>query len=208
MKRLYVFDMDGTLLPHTTAMIEIAKITGHSTELAHLEQKFTARQISGKLFSHELFKIWKKKLSPELIQEAFVKAPKLNNIQTVLQKIAVQGGISCLVTCSQDFFAQHFYDYGFDFIYASTGFNFHTHKFNSFQSLEADDKLQITKQLCRKLNLSFAETAAFGDSISDVPLFKNLSHTVSINGDHHIKEIASHHYNGLDLLQAFSKVSQ
>jgi phosphoserine phosphatase len=47
---------------------------------------------------------------------------------------------------------------------------------------------------------------AFGDSMSDYPLFQELVHTVSINGDETLKSLARYHYEGSDLHEAFLNV--
>ena len=44
MNKLFVFDMDGTLLPRTTASLEIAKKTGTLEEL-RIHAKVTGRYI-------------------------------------------------------------------------------------------------------------------------------------------------------------------
>ena len=55
--------------------------------------------------------------------------------------------------------------------------------------------------------LKFEESVAFGDSLWDVALFQNLSHTRSVNGDKHIKDYdVKYHYTGNDLLEALNLV--
>lgn len=206
MNRLYVFDMDGTLLPGTTALLEIAKLTGHEKELLALEKLYVESKIDNATFSQTVFQLWKT-LTPETIQEAFLNAPKINRIKEVLQAISDQGNISCLITASQDFFAHYFYEYGFDFIFASKGFCLKKQELNNERVLQSKHKLLIAEQLCERFDIPLEETVAFGDSISDVHLFKNIIHSISINGDHHIEELASHHYRGTDLMEAFNIVT-
>jgi phosphoserine phosphatase len=140
------------------------------------------------------------------VKEAFTNAPKIANIKDVLKNISNQGHVSCLITASQDFFANHFYEYGFDYIYASEEYCLDQKKLKERRPIESKDKLRLARELCEKLALKFDDTVAFGDSISDVHLFKNLTHTVSVNGDHHIHDLAAHHYTGLDLQEAFQLV--
>lgn len=205
MKRLYVFDMDGTLLPHTTGMLEIAKISGHAEVLKSLEKQLFTQQIRDEEFSMQVLNLWKA-LPLDTVKKAFLSAPKLNNIKTVLQTIAKEGNTSCLITASQAFFAHHFYDYGFDYIFASEEISLQTQQLKPERALRTKDKVPVAQQLCARLNLRFTDTVAFGDSISDVPLFQHLTHTISMNGDHHISKIAAHHYHGLDLLEAYHRL--
>ena len=49
--RLFVFDMDGTLLIQTTACVEIAKATGTLHHLDRLEEQFARREIAAFCFA-------------------------------------------------------------------------------------------------------------------------------------------------------------
>lgn len=207
MSRLYVFDMDGTLIPDTTAMLEIAKLTGHLEEVVALETAYLQQTMDSETFGKVICEIWRH-MTHEHIKEAYRLSPKMKNIKSVIQKIADEGALSCMITSSQDFFAHHFYEYGFDFIFASKEYCLKTRKLIPNRSLEAIHKLRITQKLCEKLDIPFIDTVAFGDSLSDVDLFQNLVHTISINGNHHIRELAAHHYKGDDLMEAFLQITQ
>jgi hypothetical protein len=47
------------------------------------------------------------------------------------------------------------------------------------------------------------ECIAFGDSMSDYHLFEEPEHTVSINSDSTLRDLARYHYEGWDLHAAF-----
>lgn len=207
MSRLFTFDMDGTLLPNTTAMIQIAKIMGHTKELEELERLYFYQEIENTVFAKRVYELWQH-LSADTVRDAFLKTPKIKNIKKTLKKIRADGGVSCLITASPNFFADHFYDYGFDHIYASQPFDLIEREFTPHLVLHAKDKPLLVDKLCDKLSFRFEDTIAFGDSISDVALFQNLIHTVSVNGDFHIKNYAKYHYTGLDLMEALSLVYQ
>jgi phosphoserine phosphatase len=104
--------------------------------------------------------------------------------------------VSCLITSSPYFFACHFHSFGFDHILASKPFDLKEVKFFPERVLHPKDKPIQAQNLCQQLGLNFEDSVAFGDSISDVPLFQALTHTVSVNGDAHIKDWAKHHYKG------------
>lgn len=195
--------MDGTLLPGTTGMLEIAKILKQVEILHDFENQYREKKLTPVQFAESIYLLWGS-LEPETVKEAFIQAPKLANIEMVLEKIAQQGDVSCLITSAPDFFANHFYDYGFDYIYASQPFTLIDKQFTPERVLHAHDKPQIAKRLCSELNIPFTSAIAFGDSHSDSALFEELTHTVAVNGDQYIKDIARHHYQGVDLLEAFS----
>ena len=72
--------------------------------------------------------------------------------------------------------------------------------------LSPKDKAVIAQRLCRQLGFELRDCVAFGDSMSDYILFKELEHTVSVNGDPGIRTLARYHYDGLDLHEAFLSV--
>lgn len=203
-KRLFIFDMDGTLIPTTTAAVEISKVTGHLHELEELEKQWNSERIDIQGFVAYLTDLWAE-ISEETIRQAFQASPKLKNIPEALSAIKDIGGISCLMTMSGDFFAHFFYDYGFDYIFASS-FPIPKGRSSHPYILKPEDKPVIAEQLCQIIDTDFNHTVAFGDSISDFPLFKRLQHTVAVNGNEKIKGLAKHIYDGEDLLEALSLV--
>jgi len=202
MKKLFVFDMDGTLLPKTTSLLEIAKVIGKIEEMESLETQYYQKQIDPMTLAKSIHEFCKT-VSHEIVRSAFELTPKLNNIREVLKRIMDEGNVSCLVTASPNFFADHFYDYGFDNIFASRPFSLNEDHFTPEHIIFPKDKPVIVKQLCEKLQIPFEQTVAFGDSLTDVPLFQSLKHTISVNGDHHIKDHAKHYYTGMDLMEAY-----
>ncbi len=203
--RLYIFDMDGTLLPKTTASLEISKITGHTKELQTLEAHYKEKQIDSNHFATTVHKLWGK-LPYHIVLKAFHASPKIHNISEVLTHISAKGDVSCLITSSPHFFANLFYDYGFNYIFSSQMHNLAKGSLHIEKILKPEDKPVFAKHLCAKLDIDFQASAAFGDSMTDVPLFQNLQHTVSVNGDEKVKPYAKHHYEGHDLMQAFQLV--
>jgi phosphoserine phosphatase len=77
--RLFVFDMDGTLLIRTTACIEIAKVSGTLDHLHILEQQFAAGEMDAFSFAQSVGGLWGV-VDEQLVRTAF-EAPKLANIK-------------------------------------------------------------------------------------------------------------------------------
>jgi phosphoserine phosphatase len=203
--RLFIFDMDGTLLVQTTASIEIAKITGTIEQLHLLEKNFADGVIDAFRFAQEISAFWGI-LDKGLIKRAFETTPKLENIRQVTALIRRGGGKSCLITMSPDFYADHFYDYGFDFIEASRFPTCLEEQVQPELILSPKDKAVIARKLCQQLGIELGDCVAFGDSMSDYLLFQELEHTVSVNGDSRIRTLARYRYEGLDLHEAFLSV--
>lgn len=105
--RLFVFDMDGTLLIRTTACIEIAKVSGTLDQLHVLEQQFAAGEIDAFCFAQKIGALWGM-MDEQVVRTAFEATPKLANIKAVTNLIRRGGGRSCLITMSPDFYAKCF----------------------------------------------------------------------------------------------------
>jgi phosphoserine phosphatase len=200
--RLFVFDMDGTLLIGTTACLEIAKVSGTVDQLHVLEQKFAAGEIDAFCFAQNIGALWGT-VDEQVVRTAFQATPKLANIKAVTTLIRRGGGKSRLITMSPDFYANLFYEYGFDFIGASQFPRSPNEDVKREHILNPQDKATIVQQWCNQLGFELKKCVAFGDSMSDYLLFTELEHTVSINGDSKLRELARYHYEGSDLHDAF-----
>jgi phosphoserine phosphatase len=107
---------------------------------------------------------------------------------------------------SPDFYAHLFYDYGFDFIGASQFPRTFEDEIVREKILNPEDKTVLVQKWCHQLGCEMNKCVAFGDSMSDYLLFKELEHTVCMNGDPTLKALARYHYDGLDLHEAFLNV--
>ncbi len=203
MNRLFIFDMDGTLIPNTTASIEISRVTKTQEKLLALEEKFASGIIDTKEFAVAIYKLWGY-LDDKIVKKAFENANKIKNIDKVIENISKLGNKSCIITMSPDFFADFFWDYGFDYIYASRFPKNHQESFDTSGILCPEDKRIIAIELCQKLGFQFEESVAFGDSMSDFYIFNELKYTVSVNGNNNLCRFSRYHYEGTDLMEAYS----
>jgi phosphoserine phosphatase len=203
---LYVFDMDGTLLPDTTASLELARATGTEAELASLEREFAAGALSTRSFATAIHQLWGE-LSPALVSSAFQRTRKLANIAAALRAISLQGSHSCLITLSPSFYADHFKGLGFDYVYASV-FPSGGAPLDLHRILTPQHKPALVRRLCEEHGYALEDVVAFGDSSSDLPLFQALRHTVAVNANAALSAVASRHYRGHDLLEALRLFDQ
>ena len=79
-RKLIAFDLDGTLLPGTTASLEIARATGTTAQLVDLERAFSAGQCTTHEFAHAVARLWSD-VSVTAIAKAFSDTPKIGNIE-------------------------------------------------------------------------------------------------------------------------------
>jgi phosphoserine phosphatase len=202
--KLIFFDLDGTLLPGTTASLEIARATGTTAQLLDLERAFCAGQCTTHEFAHAVARLWSD-VSVTTIAKAFSDTPKMSNIEPTLQLVRDIGWRSCLITMSPMFFATECKAWGFDFIFGSQ-FEKRSHPFvvgRPLKILRPEDKVLIAEQLCVQLGATLENCCAFGDSISDFYLFERVGFSMAVNGIAALREKASASYEGQDLLESF-----
>ena len=200
-RRLHVFDMDGTLLPRTTASLEIAKVLGGGDWLEALEAEFRLGEMATATFSQALHAGWSH-LTAEDVTLAFDQAPKLEGIRRTVEAVHDAGDVAIVITMSPDFFVQHWLSYGFD---VATGSRFPAPPFR--QPLDPDgvltfeDKPRIAAIIAAEQGIS--NIVAYGDSHSDVPLFGVAAISVAVNADVHVRQLATHSYSGNNLFDAY-----
>lgn len=201
---LHVFDMDGTLLRGTTASLQIARRLGSAEELAELEARFAAGEIDTKGFAAAIHRLWRE-LTPSAVADAFAAGPWLTGIREVCADIRERGERSVVITMSPDFFARHLLELGFDDIVAS---RFPAPPFaeplDPANILTPDDKVRIVDEIREQYDLSHSRCVAYGDSMSDAPLFRRLTRTIAVNADHHLAGLATLSYRGNDLAEAYA----
>jgi phosphoserine phosphatase len=202
MTALHVFDMDGTLLAGTTAALRIAAAHGSEAELRTLEARFAAGGLDTVGFAAAIHRLWAA-LTPEIVAAAFAGGTWLTGIAEVTADIRARGERSAVITMSPDFFADHLYAWGFDTVVAS---RFPAPPFRApidpSAILTPADKVRVTDELRQDLPLS--RCVAYGDSLSDAPLFAHLTATVAVNADHHLENLAAASYRGRSLLEAYA----
>ncbi|MCP2343276.1 HAD family hydrolase [Actinomadura rupiterrae] len=197
--------MDGTLLTGSTASLQIARHTGTEAQLRALEARFAAEEIDTKTFSTALYAIWRDGLTPATVASAYAGSPWLSGIGEVCADIRARGEHSLVITMSPDFFARHLLELGFDEVVAS--------RFPPLplagppepgDILTPADKVAVADRVRAGHGLGVDRCIAYGDSMSDAPLFRHLPHTVAVNADHHLADIAALDYRGDDLAGAYA----
>jgi phosphoserine phosphatase len=204
MSALHVFDMDGTLLRGTSAAIEISRRVGRLEPLAELERGFAAEEISAAEFALATRDLWDD-LTTDLVAEVVANAPWIEGIEDVCRDIAARGERSMLITMSPNFFADHLGARGIDVVRAS---RFPALPFagpvNPAGILNPADKVRLAEEERAALGLPRRACVAYGDSMSDLPLFAVLENTVAVNADSELERAARVTYRGEDLREAYA----
>jgi phosphoserine phosphatase len=196
--------MDGTLLNGTTASLEIARSLGCVDELRVLERRFAAGEVDTRGFAAAIHGLWRSLTRPA-VADVVLASPWLTGIKEVCADIRRRGERSVVITMSPDFFARQLLEFGFDEVAAS---RFPALPFREPLDpagiLTPADKVRIVDELRDRLGLPRSRCVAYGDSMSDAPLFRELTNTVAVNADHHLAALAALSYRGGDLAGAYA----
>jgi phosphoserine phosphatase len=204
MSALHVFDMDGTLLRGTSAAIEISRRVGRLEPLAELERGFAAEEISAAEFAFATRELWHD-LTEELVAEVIADAPWIEGIEDVCRDIAGRGERSMLITMSPNFFADHLAARGIDVVRASRWPPLpFAGSIDPAGILSPVDKVRLAEEERTTHGLPRSACVAYGDSMSDLPLFAILENTVAVNADSELERAARVAYRGEDLREAYA----
>ncbi|HEV3390005.1 MAG TPA: HAD-IB family phosphatase [Solirubrobacteraceae bacterium] len=200
--RAHIFDMDGTLVRSTSAPVLVAAAMGRGDSLVELEERFAAGVATAADFARALHEMWGV-VPPEVARRAFVTAPLLENVREVLHDIRLRGEVACVITMSPDYFAEHFLEFGFDAVFASRFPRSADVALDEEAILNPEDKPLLAARFCAEHGVQLRDAVAYGDSMSDVFLFGEVGLRVSVNGDHHLAELADIAVEGSDLMLAY-----
>lgn len=136
---------------------------------------------------------------------AFGASQLLDRVPDVFADIRARGERSLVITMSPDFYAAQLLGLGVDTVHASR-FPVPPYAdvvFDPGGILTPDDKPRLVAEELTAWHIDTDRCVAFGDSMSDAPLFRVLRHTVAVNADDHLLDLAAATYIGADLWAAY-----
>jgi phosphoserine phosphatase len=208
MSRLHLFDMDGTLIRDSSANIELAKVIGKVDEFRSLDGQFATGAVDSAEYARRAYTMWSA-LTEDVVAAAFARAPWLAGIQEVWTEITERGEYCAVISLSPSFFVQRLRQWGVHEVHAAA---FPDVPFPAGTTLDGcgvlspQSKVTITDELCVRYGVTRSDCVAYGDSKSDAALFAAVPTAVAINGDHHVRSLATHAYSGGDLREAYELV--
>jgi phosphoserine phosphatase len=209
MARLHIFDMDGTLLPGTSASMEIARQIDMVSQFQDLEGALIRGEIDSSGYAHRAYRMWSA-LGEHHVVGAFEGAPWLTGIREVWADITARGDHCAVISLSPDFFVTRLRTWGVHHARASVfpAFPFAPDAVLDLTGiLLPESKVAIADELCAHYGVGRADCVAYGDSLSDTALFGVVPVSVAVNGDAHVSHLATHAYAGGDLREAYSLVA-
>jgi phosphoserine phosphatase len=200
MSKLHIFDMDGTLL-RGAASVELCRYLGRFDEADAVERAWVGGEISDVGFWELILPMWAG-LSETEIDLAFEAAPWIEGVPEVFGDIAARGEHSVVISQSPLFFVRRLLGWGAGAAYGAgvePGGRSGTDLL-----LTVEDKVSIAEHLIAEHGLTADDCVAYGDSTSDVGLFGRLRHTVAVNGNARIRELAAASWTGSDIRDAYA----
>jgi phosphoserine phosphatase len=200
MSKLHIFDMDGTLLKGS-ATLELSRHLGQLELVNVLEERWSRGEVTHLAYWQECLPLWEG-LDDAVIDKTFAATLWLNGIEAVWADIARRGEHSAVITQSPQFFADRLLAWGVGTVRGASvraGVPPEPH-----MVITPDSKVPITIELMQRLEVTRDDCVAYGDSTSDVPLFRFLRNTVAVNGTASLREIAAAVYEGDDLWAAYT----
>jgi len=199
MSKLHVFDMDGTLI-RGSACLAISDHVGELETVLLLEERWAKCEIGHVEYYELCLPLWKG-LTEEILEKCFQSSAWISGIAEVFDDICQRGETIAVITLSPNFFVKKIKRWGAH------------HTFGAIVEpgvppkpelvLTPESKPEIIKQLVTEMGISLDDCVAYGDSSSDEPLFKFLTHSVAINASESLRAISRKEYDGWDLREAY-----
>ena len=190
--RVVAFDLDGTLLRGTTVSLRLAEWTGTAEAHRDLETRFSAGEISNAVIA-DTSGAW---LADRALTDAATvldDGPWIDGIGETVDALHADGAEVLLATITWRFAAECLAErFGFDAV-SGTEMEVRDGRLTGKVSRQFDewDKLAFVEGYCRERGVPLSETAAVGDSRSDVPLFGRVGFAIALNATDDARRAAS-----------------
>jgi len=198
--RLHVFDMDGTLL-RGSATIELARQLGQLEAGVDIERRWVEGTVSDNDFWLKLLEICHDASAADL-KGAFDSAPWMDGVAETFADIRSRGEEAIVISQSPAFFVRGLERWGASETYGST-VEIGQPLVNT-ATLMPMVKVSITSSALAERNLGPADCVIYGDSSSDMELFRTYPNSVGVNPTPALASLAATTYVGTDIREAYA----
>ncbi len=205
-KSLIIFDMDGVLTQHYSSWQFVHDCIGVNNRENY--ELFKGRKLSYQDFLESDVKLWKERvgtLKKSDIQEYLSKIPIRENLSEAMSSLKgydtclaiVSAGISWLSDRINEIFT-------FDYVFSNTLSTSATGDVLPHGTSVVDPlkKGLVVRQLQERIGIGKSNTISVGDSVQDIPMFKNSIFSVGFNSrEDEVKRSASTSLESNNLLE-------
>lgn len=195
-----VFDLDGTLLRGTTVSLLLARWLGRESDIAELERRFQAHEISNSVVA-DTSAAWLAGKHTADVWRVLVNGDWISGMTETFQRLADTGSSVLLATITWRFAAEMLrkqYAFvavsGTEMQVTNGGLSGRVTRY-----FDEHDKVRFVESWCAENGFSMSDVAAVGDSRSDVPLFRRAGMSVALNATPDARKAATHVLDADDL---------
>jgi phosphoserine phosphatase len=177
-----VFDLDGTLLRGTTVSLYLAEHMGHGAELAELERRFLAGEISNSVVADRSAP-WFAGHTTDSLHALLAEAPWIAGMAEALEALRAAGARLLLGTITWRSAARMLQErHAFEGVSGTEmGESEGVLDGRVARHFDLHDKARWVADWCEERGVDLADVAAVGDSRSDVPLFGRVGFSIALN---------------------------
>ncbi|MFH1751981.1 MAG: HAD family phosphatase [archaeon] len=190
--KLVSFDMDGTLIFKKSSYLYFARSHGSYKKHLEIEKDFAGGKITLNQAYRRAVKLFTGVSKSEFLK-FYNSMPKMHYIKFVVRKLKEKGLKVLIVSTGPKFIAEFFQkEFGFHKVVGSEH-DFTGNVFNGkVRIFHEKDKVKFLKAYCKKNQIKLSECIAVGDSISDVPVFKEVGFSIALNADKNLEQASVH----------------
>lgn len=201
---LHVFDMDGTLL-QSTATLEIARQLGRLEEAQDIEKRHGQGIVSIAKFWEYFLRLCEDATTVDF-DAAFQNAPWMEGVAETFADIRARSETVIVISSSPAFFVKRLENWGAHETHGSAVE--HGVPVSDKATLMPEAKLVIASAAIKAHGLGADDCVAYGDSGSDMGLFKTFSRSVAVNASPSLIEHAAATYVGTSIHEAYQMARQ
>lgn len=191
---LVVADLDGTLIPDTTAAKHLDAWLGHGPVVDELEHRFVRGEMTNAEVAANYAPFYRDVALADA-EAAMMQVPGLDDIAVGVGLLGGRGIDAVIATVSWSFTAAALAElWGFTGGYGTElEVDGTTGRFTGRVSrhCEPEDKVGYVADRCRRLGIGLDRVVALGDGRSDLPLFHAVGFSVAVNASSGARAAAS-----------------
>ena len=197
---LVFFDVDGTLVPHTSSGQHLADRLGHSEVVREAEAGYAAGTLTNEQVCVVDAQGWASR-SPSEIREFLDSLPLVDGIAETVDWCHAHGSVPVLATLAWDVVGAYLCDrFGFD-RYCGPSLELIDGRYSGAVASYFDEvgKRDFAVSAAAELGVPLQKCAAIGDSRSDLPLFAEVGTAIAFNATSAARAAAHTAVEGNDL---------